>query len=209
MVIARTGVDKVLLKSRIRTAVANYVNGLKIGDTFTQGALLNSIRDVQGAKEISMPLTQMMKRNGSFIPLDDIGQVAFEVYQRTSRSGVTAYRSVNSVLSYKTSDNGGESNLFRAVYEDNIALELMTSQLDVSRGYGRAYIQSDGRIIVSTTDGAPPQSKYYKASYYTYYPADENVVGDIETAQIEYLVVDELTFKGLEVIDEKIVKRGL
>ncbi|MBD3260239.1 MAG: hypothetical protein GF334_00950 [Candidatus Altiarchaeales archaeon] len=208
-VVAKTGTDKTLLKSRVQTALANLVGHLKMGDTLTQGAVINAIVGVKGAKEIQMPITRMMKRNSSYIVLDDIGETTFEIYQKTSRSGVTSYRSVNSVLTYKTSDGGGDSNLYRAVYENNIPLTLVDNASLVSSASGSAYIQSDGRIIVSTTDGLPPQSKSYKATYYTFYPADENVVQDIETAQIEYLRVDSLSLKGIEIVDETIVKRGL
>ncbi len=209
MVIRKTGVDKNILKSRLQTAVANYVSSLNMGDTFTQGALINTIRGVDGVKEIQMPITRMMKRTGSFIPLDDLGALNFEIFQKTSSSGVTAYRSVSSVLTYHTSENGGDPNLFRGVYEDNILLALTKTPGDVSKRPGRAYIQGDGRIIVSTTDSQPPHSKHYKAAYYTYYSADVNLVEDIETSGIEYIDVDSLSMRDIEIIDEKNNKRGI
>jgi hypothetical protein len=205
----KTGVDSSLLKSRIQTAVANYVARLKMGDSFTQGALINVIHGVTGVKEIRLPLLRMMKRNSSFIPLDDLGALTFEVYQKTSGSGVASYRTVHSVLTYTTSNGGGDSNLFRGVYEDNILLTAVTVAGDVAKSAGRAYIQADGKIIVSTTDGLPPQTKYYKASYYTYYPADVNPVVDLTTSTMEYLDVDSLSMKDIDVLDEKITKRGL
>jgi len=208
-VVRKTGTDKSLLKARIQTAIANYVSRLTMGETFSQGVMLNVVQNVNGVKEVKMPLTRMMKRNDSFIPLDNLGALTFEVYQKTSGSGVTSYRSLNSVLRYLTSDNGGPSNLFRAVYENNIALTLASNPADVASGAGRAYIQPDGKIIVSTIDGRPPQTKLYKAAYYTFYPADVNVIEDIETSEIEYIVVDNLSLKDIEIIDELIVKRGL
>lgn len=205
----KTGTDVNLLKQRISTAISNYVTGLKMGDTLTQSSIASIVRNVKGIKDITIPFTKMMKRNSSFIPLDDIGYTTFEVYNKASASGITSYRSINNVLSYKTSDNGGDSNLFRGVYEDNKPLTLVTSPINVSRLAGNAYIQADGKIIVSTTDGYPPQSKYYKASYYTYYSASENHVGDIYTADIEYLDIDSLSLKDIEIIDEVVNKRGL
>lgn len=208
-VVKKTGTDTSLLKSRVQTAVANYVAGLKMGDTFTQGALIHVIQGVDGVKEIRLPLVRMMKRNSSFIPLDDLGRLFFEVYQKTSGSGVTSYRTTESVLTYTTSNGGGDSNLFRGVYEDNILLTMTSTAGEVAKGTGRSYIQADGKIIVSTTDGYPPQTKYYKASYYTYYPADVNPVGDLTTATIEYLDIDSMSMKDIDVIDEKVTKRGL
>jgi len=201
--------DRTVLKSRIQTAVANYVQKLRMGETFTQASLVNVIRSVPGVKDIKLPLIRMMKRNGSFIPLDDLGNLSFEVFQKTSSSGVPSYRTLDSVLTYRTSENGGPDHLFRTVYEDNISLMLVDDPTEVSHGPGRAYIQSDGRIIVSTKDGAPPQSKYYKAAYYVLYPNDVNVAEDIETTEIEYLVVDSASLKDLEIITEQVTRRGL
>lgn len=208
VVVRKTGTDINLLKSRIVTAISNYVTSLRMGDTLTQSSVSGIVRSVEGVSDIRIPFTRMMKRNGSLIPLDPVGYVNFETYNKTSASGVTSYRSLDSVLTYMTSDNGGDSNYFRGVYENNIPLNLVSSPGDVSKGLGRAYIQADGKIIVSTTDGNPPQSKDYKVSYFTYYPADENPVGDIETSEIEYLEIDNISLRDIEIIDEKVNKRG-
>jgi len=208
VVVRKTGTDINILKSRIVTAVSNQVSRLKMGDTLTQSDVSSIVRTVEGVKDIRIPFTRMMKRNSSFIPLDDVGYTTFEVYSKTSASGVTSYRSINSVLTYNTSDNGGDSNYFRGVYEDNKVLELVNTPIEVSKGIGRSYIQSDGKIIVSTTDGAPPQTKYYKVSYFTYYAADENPVDDIYTSEIEYLEIDNISLRDIEIVDEKVNKRG-
>jgi len=208
VVVRKTGTDINLLKSRIVTVISNYVSKLKMGDSLTQSAVSSEVRSVEGVKDIRIPFTRMMKRNGSFIPLDSIGYTGFEIYNKVSASGVTSYRSLNSVLSYKTSDNGGDESHFRGAYEDSKLLTLVSSPIDVSKGTGRAYIQADGKIIVSTTDGAPPQTKFYKVSYFTYYPADENPVADMETSEIEYLEIDNISLRDIEIIDEKVNKRG-
>jgi hypothetical protein len=208
VVVRKVGTDINLLKSRINTAVANYVTRLKMGDTLTQSAISGVVRDVEGVRDVRIPFTRMMKRNGSFIPMDPVGYVTFEIYNKASASGITSYRTINSVLTYHTSDNGGDSNYFRGVYENNIPLTLVSSPIDVSKNSGSAYIQSDGKIVVSTTDGAPPQTKYYKVSYFTYYQADENPVSDIETSEIEYLDIDSISLRDIEIIDEKVNKRG-
>lgn len=208
VVVRKVGADINILKSRINTAIANYITRLKMGDTLTQSTVSGVVRGVDGVKDIKIPFTRMMKRNGSFIPLDHVGYITFETYSKASSSGIASYRSINSVLAYQTSDNGGDSNYFRGVYENNMPLTLVGSPIEVSKGVGRAYIQSDGKIIVSSTDGAPPQTKDYKVSYFTYYPADENPVGDIDTSEIEYLDIDNISMRDIEIIDEKVNKRG-
>jgi len=208
-VVRRVGVDKTILKSRVQRTLANYVRRLKMGDTLTQDDVINIVRGVDGVKSVQMPLTRLMKRNNSFISLDDIGAPGFEVYHRTGGAGVTSYRTVSSVLEYRTTDNGGPENLFRGIYEDSRPLMLVSDPTLVGMGAGRAYIQADGRIIVSTTDGRPPQDKRYRVSYFAYYAADENVVDDVLASEMEYLVVDALSTKNIEIIDGRIVKRGL
>jgi uncharacterized phage protein gp47/JayE len=208
-VIRNPGMDKGRLKSRIQSAIAYRVRQMVMGESLTVSSVINIVRSVEGVKEVLLPFTRMMKRNDSFIPLDDIGYISFEIYHKISASGITSYRSIDSVLTYRTTENGGPSNLFRTVYEDRMALELVSDPSDVSKGYGRAYIQGEGKIIISTSDGALPQGKYYMAAYYINYGPDENLITDIETDEIEYLDVDSLSLNNIDIIDEKVVKRGL
>jgi hypothetical protein len=208
MVTRKAGTDVSLLRSRVQTAVSNYVATLKMGDTFTQGALVNVVQGVTGVKEIILPLTKMMKRNGSFICMDDLGYLSYEIYQKSSGGGIISYRTVNPVLTYSTSEGGGDANLFRAVYENNMALTTVASASDVVSAKGQAYIQADGRIIISSRDGTPPHVKYYKASYYTFYPAGQNVVSDIPTSELEYLTIDTQSMRDMEIVEEKVPRRG-
>lgn len=208
VVVKKTGTDSSLLKSRIITAISNYTSELKSGDTLTQSAVASVVRGLSGVKDIRIPFTKMMKRNGSFISMDEIGYTNFELFNKAISSGVISYRSLESVLSYRTTDNGGDSNLFRGVYEDNKILTLVSDPLDVSEEKGCAYIQADGKIIVSTTDNKPPQSKYYKASYFTYYSASQVEASDIDTSTIEYLDIDSISMRDIEFVEEKVVKRG-
>ena len=193
--------DEKRLRSKIQTAIYNAVVGLKMGATLTQGYLVKTILNVQGVASVSTPFLIMQKREGSFIPLDDLGYLAFEVYQRAGEEGVSSYKTITTVLSYPTTTNGGPDNLFRAVYEDMIELTLVSDPTLVSSAPGQAYISADGSLIVSTTDGMPPQAKHYMAAYYVSYPTGVTEVEDIKTSQIEYLTADSITFKGIEFLN--------
>lgn len=191
--------DEMALISRIQTAVFNAVAGLKMGQTLKQSFLLKTIMEVSGVASVETPFSIMMKRAGSYIPLDDLGTIAFEVFQNASSSnGVVAYKSIDPVLTYSTTDGGGPSNLFRAVYENMMELDLVSDPTLVSGGPGRAAITADGRITVSTTDGEPPQTKKYMAAYYVSYPTGVTYVEDLTTDAIEYLNVDSLSFQGID-----------
>jgi uncharacterized phage protein gp47/JayE len=208
-VIRSPGVSTSRLKSRIQTTLANVIGNLKMGERLSQGTVLSTIKSTSGVKDIVIPMVRMMKRNGSFISSDTLGLLPFEVYNRTNSFGIVSYRTINPVLSYKTQDNGGPDNMFRTVYEDSVALTLVKDPSDVHKESGQAYIQADGRIVVSTLDGAPPHNKKYSAAYYVYYGNNENVVGDIEVGQTEYIRVDSVSLADIEIIDAKVVKRGL
>jgi len=206
---ADAAVNNSLLLSRIKTAINNHLSRMKMGETLTQSSLVKVVSSVEGVSDVKIPLTKMSKRNGSFIPLENLGSVDFELYQKLSGKGVPSYVSVNSVLEHMTSDNGGPDNLFRGVYEDNVPLDLVPEPYLVSKKAGSSYIFSDGRILVSTFDGSPPQSKNYKASYYVSYPENENIVGDIVTSEIEYLDVDQDSLSNVIILKEENIKRGL
>lgn len=190
--------DENRLRSRIQTAIFNAVSGLKMGQTLTQSYLLKAILAVTGVESVSMPFIIMQKRAGSFISLDDLGYLSFAIFQKSNNTGIVSYITINPVLTYSTTDNGGPNNMFRMVYENMQELVLVTDPTLVSTKAGQAYIQSDGRIVVSTTDGSPPQSKYYKASYFVAYPVGVTSSGDIATSEIEYLGVDSLSFIGID-----------
>jgi len=67
---------------------------------------------------------------------------------------------------------------------------LQDDPLLVSEGSGRAYIQSDGRIIVSTRDSQLPDLKNYQVAYYVY---GETGSHDIGVTTLEYLSVGDLS----------------
>ena len=187
-VIPKAGVTNLsLLTSKIRTALANLVYKLGIGQPLTQSAVVGVVNALSDVQYVILPMTKMAKANGSFIARDDIGTVIFQLYNEgMSSSFITA----DPVLRYKTVDKGGPENLFRGVFEDNMPLVLQDDPLLVSEGSGRAYIQSDGRIIVSTRDSQLPDLKNYQVAYYVY---GETGSHDIGVTTLEYLSVGDLS----------------
>jgi hypothetical protein len=76
--------------------------------------------------------------------------------------------------------------MFRGVFEDKLPLVLQDEPVLVSGAAGRAYIMADGRLIVSTKDGALPDSHVYQAAYFV---SGETGAKDINVASLEYLKV--------------------
>jgi len=175
------------LKAQMQTAVANYVTQLGIGRSVTQSEVIYLLQALPDVEYIVLPLTRMIKADGSFIARDPVGQTQFQVFNIGLS---TSYISMNVVLTYNTVDQGGSANLFRGIFENTQPLVLQTDSLDVSGGSGRGYIREDGRIIVSTIDGQLPDTKSYEVAYYVY---NETGAKDINVESIEYLTIGNFT----------------
>jgi len=174
------------LRTKIGTAIGNYINRLSIGETLTQSKIIQLIQDLPEVNYMALPLNRMVKSDGSFIIRDDIGHTQFEIF---NEGLVRSFITVIPVLTYATVDKGGSDNLFRGIFEDSMPLVLQEDVLDVSGGPGRGYIQADGKIVVSTKDGLLPDTKDYQVAYYVY---GEKGTKDINVASVEYLTIGNL-----------------
>jgi hypothetical protein len=183
-VIPKSGVTNFeRLTSQIQTSVSNYIAEKGVGVSLTQAEVVHAIQNVSDVDYVVLPFIKMAKADNSFIVRDDIGTPTFQIYNQGSS---VAYITTVSVLTYKTVDKGGPETFFRGVFEDNLALILQNDPLDVSNGPGRAYIQADGKIVVSTKDGALPDTKKYQVAYYTKGELGSN---DIQASSLEYLKI--------------------
>jgi uncharacterized phage protein gp47/JayE len=183
-IIPKSGVSNFeTLTSQIQTAIANYVAEKPIGSSLTQSEVVHAIQSVSDVDYVVLPFIKMVKADGSLIIRDDVGNPTFEVFNQGS---TVSYITKIPVLTYNTTDQGGPSNLFRGVFENNLPLVLQTDPLEVSNGPGRAYIQGDGKIIISTKDGNLPDANDYQVAYYTKGEAGSK---DIQVASLEYLMI--------------------
>jgi len=172
-----------MLTAQLQTAVSNYITQQDVGTPLTQSEVIRVLQGVPDVSSIIVPFSRMVKADGSQIVRDDIGKTQWQEFNTgLAKSFITT----TSVLTYKTQANGGPSNLFRGVFEDSKGLILVEDPLEVSAGMGRAYIRSDGYLIVSTKDGKLPDDKSYSASYYVY---GETGATDINVNSIESLTV--------------------
>jgi hypothetical protein len=187
-VVPKTGVTNLsFLTSTIQTEISNYVSQLKIGTALTQSEVIKIIQSISDVSYVIIPFSRMVKADGSFITRDVIGKAQFQVL---NKNVVNSYITTSPVLSYKTEDQGGPTNLFRGIFEDSMPLVLQSTQLDVSGGAGRGYIRSDGKLVVSTRDGNIPDNKNYQVSYYVF---GETGSKDILVNTVEYLSVGNFT----------------
>jgi len=183
-VIPKAGITNMSqLTAEIRTAVSNYVSQIGVGVSLTQSDVVHEIKKIDDVDYVVLPFFKMTKADDSFVVSDNLGSPQFEMF---NEGLTTAYITTVSVLTYKTTDKGGPENLFRGVFENSLPLILQDSPLEVSEGAGRAYIRSDGKIVVSTRDGQIPDLKSYEVSYYV---QGETGSYDINVASVEYLSI--------------------
>jgi len=175
------------LSSKIRTAVANYVTQLGVGISLEQSEIISLIQSIPDVDYLILPFLKMVKADGSFITRDNLSSPTFQIFNQGLS---TSYITTIPVLTYKTTDKGGSENMFRGVFENQMPMVLQADPLDVSGGPGRAYIQSDGKIVVSTRDGKLPETKTYEVAYFVY---GETGAKDINVASLEYLTVGNFT----------------
>lgn len=208
-VIRNRGASASDVSNRVATALSARIQNLPLGTGINLDDIVNIIKNTNGVKTVSLPLTRAMKRNGSFVPNDHIGSTNFVIFSQSTSRGVTAYMTQNPVLSYGTLDKGGDTDKFRAIYENGISLVLADTALTVAQARGRGYIRADGRLIVSTTDGTPPQLKDYSAAYYTFVPPEQEFAGDITVDEMENLTVGTTSITIDASSEEQVTKRGL
>lgn len=208
-VIRNKGYTESDVSNSIASVITGVVSNLPVGGGLNLDDAVSIIKGVKGVKTVQMPLKRLMKKNGSFITNDLVGATDFMVYYQNSGRGVTSYITINPVLSYGTEDKGGPTNMFRAIYEDGNSLVLADSPLQVSEAQGKGYINADGRIIVSTRDGAPPQMKSYSVAYYTFVTPDNDFARDIEVDSMEHLTVGSDSISVDASMEEIINRRGI
>jgi hypothetical protein len=183
-VVPKQGVTNTeLLTSQIETAIANYLDRAGVGVGIPQSDIIGIIENISDVDYVVIPFQRMTKSDGAFIVRDSLGSPSFQIY---NKGLTTAYVTAKSVLTYKTIDKGGPTNLFRGVFEDKLPLVLQDDPTLVSGAAGRAYITAEGKIIVSTKDGTLPDTHNYQVAYFVY---GEKGADDIEVASLEYLQV--------------------
>lgn len=172
-----------LLDSQIRTALSNLVNQLGVGGSLTQSAVIKAVQSISDVNYMILPMSRMVKSDNSFIARDQVGKTQFQIF---NEDVVKSYITVVPVLTYSTIAGGGSENAFRGVFENSLPLVLQSDPLDVSGGYGRAYIQADGKLVVSTKDGQLPDTKNYEVAYFVF---GEKGSKDINAESIESLIL--------------------
>jgi len=183
-VVIEEGSDQTSIDRQIRTAVAKLLRDKQIGESIYQSDVIHTVENITGVSHVVIPFTRMAKANNSYV-IQETYVGSFTDFQTIN---TTSYKSVGT-LRWPTTRGGGSENLFRGVFENDIPLNLVNTAQEVAEQAGRAFIDQDGFLYVSTFVGSINNARI-SATYVV-----QNAVGarDIEFSEIEYGAVGTLT----------------
>lgn len=157
-VILARGSQQSTVDTLIRTNLANYFKALGLGAPLRQSDVVAVIEGTTGVSYVEVPLTTLVRAENSMVVREELvtGQPGDSRYLSWSTPTVSVWL-VEDVLSSATTDGGGPDTLFRGVFQDNLELQLVTSNIEisVSSDAGRAAIVgSEGVSILGYSDDA-------------------------------------------------------
>ena len=159
-VVLQKGRDPVVVDQALRTNLDNFFASLRLDNAVRQSDVISVIEQTVGVSYVVVPLTKMVRSEGSTVVWDLIStDTATEsvVLSSLSTNAASVYILTNP-LSAATVDGGGETTDFRGVFQNEIALDLLESTASLNAlgvTVGRAYIiGGEGRSIVGYSDDA-------------------------------------------------------
>jgi hypothetical protein len=183
-VILKRGSDELQAAVDVRDAISAEHAKLRLGDGLAQSDIIRAIEMVTNVVSVIVPLTKMAKADGTQINREAITST-WTIVPASVRSYTTG---VNALLQKTLGSNAGDG--FYAVFEDDRALTLVTTAVDVDTAVGRAFISSSGEVIVSCLEAAPPpgESPATHAITVCYVVNGETGAKDIVISDLEYTV---------------------
>ena len=153
--------------SSIRTNFSNFFGNLRLGDPVRQSDVIDVIEQTDGVSYVVVPLTKMVRQQGSTVVRDEIST---DTYAESSiLSSVSTNESVvyilTNELSAATIDGGGGTGDFKGVFQSDIGLVLLSAGSTIGSlgaSPGLSYIVgSEGKSIEGYSDDATLESQGY------------------------------------------------
>lgn len=159
-IILQRGLDPAFVDQALRTNLDNFFASLRLGDAVRQSDLISVFEQTSGVSYVVVPLTKMVRAEGSTVVWDEIStDTAAESASLSSLSSnrATVYILKNP-LTAATTDGGGAPSDYRGVFQNQIALELLDASASLGTlglAVNRAYILgASGRAIAGYSDDA-------------------------------------------------------
>ena len=166
-VILQRGRDPVFVDQALRTNLDNYFASLRLDDAVRQSDVISVIEQTVGVSYVVVPLTKMTRSEGSTVVWDQIStDLATEsvVLGSLSTNLANVYILTNT-LNATTYDGGGPPILYRAVFQDEMPLVLLSAESSLNTlglAPGRTYILgASGRAISGYSDDTTLISQGY------------------------------------------------
>lgn len=151
----RSTVDKAL-----RTNLTNFFNNLRSGEPVRQSDVSRVIENTEGVSFHVVPLSKMVPQEGATIVREAVSTdtAAESTFVSSLSTNAASVYLLNNSLEFATTDGGGPTNAFKAVFQNDIALTLLEATASLAGlgvASGRAYIiGGSGRSIQGISDDA-------------------------------------------------------
>jgi hypothetical protein len=166
-VVVQRGRETSTVDTDLRTNMANFFNNLRLGDPVRQSDIIDVIEQTDGVSYVVVPLSKMVRQRGGTVVREDISTdtVSESVLLTALSTNTSIVYILTESLSAATVDGGGEGGEFRAVFQDEVSMDLLaasTTLISLGTMPGAAYIVgSDGVVIEGYSDDATLQAQGY------------------------------------------------
>lgn len=199
---ARIQVRPGFIESDVRKEVvanlSRLIGNLQLGEPLNQDRVIDTIRESAGVRRVDVPLQRLARQDEALVVREPLTGVTWEVVQL---GAVTAYRSVNPILSHPTIDGGGAEleiaagagSLFGPIggVEDSFyPLTPVDSVNEVTEAAGRIFISSDQKVTISPAQGGDPADHGYAVTYRVF---NEDDAADLAADDLEVFVPGEIS----------------
>jgi hypothetical protein len=160
------GRDSGTVDTTLRTNLSNFFTNLRLGDAVRQSDIVNVIEQTSGVSYVLVPLTKMVRQEGSTVVRETLSTdtVAESVLTSLSTNEAIVYL-LTEELSAATVNGGGAEGDFKGVFQDDAAMTLLPASstlASLGSATGLAYIVgSDGAVIDGYSDDATLDAEGY------------------------------------------------
>lgn len=205
-VILKKGADRTNTDIALRNNLQYLVGTLKLGDPMRRSDVIGEMDNTTGVSYVVVPLTKMVRAPGYQIVRNDLTTSSFgdafrvDAWSNTSSAVWLVIQSLDA----PTSTGGGDTSMFRGVYQDDgeMALQLTAPQ-NLGMVPNQAYIIGSGGlaipgygttpvkncVLVSLPIGDAPSNHTY---WCTYISSPDTGDHDIDPNSMEYLVLGDV-----------------
>lgn len=160
------GRDSGTVDTTLRTNLSNFFSNLRLGDAVRQSDIIDVIERTSGVSYVLVPLTKMVRAQGGTVVRESVptDTVSESVLLADTTNEATVYLLTNE-LTAATVDGGGGLDDFKAVFQDEIEMDLLPPSATVASlgsAPGLAYIiGSSGKSILGYSDDMTLESEGY------------------------------------------------